>query len=208
MNGKVLYGVKLAVATPIDKDTQAPKQSGKIIFKTAEEVSIEKVVSEGAEEVKRVDDEILAVVSTKDIGYGYNLTLVDNVFQLDFLGLLEGGTVRKDESQNVVGYDDPLMSSGGSTTNFMLELYVASYIGTNIDSYIKLTFPNCTGNASKLEFKKEFSAPEFNIKAREATKLNKPSRLIDIVKPTELPTEAATVLQDTPTLEAKAKSSK
>lgn len=188
--GKVLYGVKIAVATPISKSTQQPIPSAKpIIFKTAEEVGIEKVVSEGAEEIKRVDDEILAVVSTQDIGYGYDLTLVDNVFQLDFLALLEGGTIRYDATEltKIVGYDDPMMSNGGSTTAFKLELYIPSYVGTDIENYVKLTFPNCIGRADKLEFKKEFVSPEFAVKAREATKISKPARYIDIVDLEDIP---------------------
>lgn len=213
MKGKVLYGVKRAVITPIDADTQQPKEEGKIAFKTAEEVGIEKVVSEGSEEIKRVDDEILAVVSTRDIGYGYNLTLVDNVFNLEVLALIEGGTVRRAEAplpsstsedsqgdfgevinqpttratQEVIGYDDPMMSEEITVPNFKLDLYVANYVGKDIDSYTRLTFPNCTGTVNKMDIKKEFSAPEFTIKAREATKINKPSRSIDIVKTTELP---------------------
>lgn len=193
MSGKVLYGVKMAVATPLVEATQLPEEGKAITFKTAEEVGIEKVVSEGSEEVKRVDDEILAVVTTQDIGYGYNLSLVDNVFQLDFLALLEGGTIRYDSSEprKVVGYDDPMMSGGATTSRFQLELYIPSYAGTDIESYVKLTFPNCIGTASKLEFKKEFASPEFSIKAREASKIKKPSRLIDIVAPDELPSEVA-----------------
>lgn len=186
---KVLYGVKRAVVTPIDKITQVPKEADKVVFKTAEEVGIEKVVSEGGEEVLRTDDEILAVVTTADIGYGYDLTLVDNTFQLNIVGMLEGGTVRYDlqDPAKVIGYDDPMMSDGAKVSPFKLELYIPSYVGTNIDCYIKLTFPNCTGAISKLEFKKEFTAPEFDIKAREATKLGKPSRSIDYVPVEDLP---------------------
>lgn len=190
MKGKVLYGVKRAVITPVDPATQDVKaEATPIKFKTAEEVGMEKVVSEGAEEIKRVDDEILAVVNTMDIGYGYNLTLVDNVFNLDMLALFEGGTVKykSGSSGDVTGYDDPMMSGGATLSPFKLELYIPSYAGTEIESYMKITFPYCTGKAEKLEFKKEFSSPEFSIKAREATKLKKPARSIEFVDATALP---------------------
>lgn len=193
MKGKVLYGVKRAVVTPVDKTTQDVKESATpIVFKTAEEVGMEKVVSEGSEEIKRVDDEILAVVNTEDIGYGYNLTLVDNVFNLDILALFEGGTVKykSGNTGEITGYDDPMMSGGAKTSPFKLELYIASYEGTDIESYMKVTFPYCTGKAEKLEFKKEFSSPEFSIKAREATKLKKPARSIEFVEASALPAES------------------
>lgn len=173
----VLYGVKMVVLTEVDPTTQLPKVESPTICKvdSAEEVEMEPVISEGTEEHKRDDSKILAVVSTPDLLYGYNLKLTDNTFDLDLAGLVEGADVTGEQ------LNSPMMAEGSKMKPFMLTLYVANYEGNSIKNYVKIDFNLCTGTPGKMTVGKNFFTPEFTIKAREATKAAKPIKSISYV---------------------------
>jgi hypothetical protein len=176
----ILYGIKRVVIKELDPTTQLPKASGiECTIETAQEAELEPVVSAGDEQVHRDDDKVLAVVRTEDLLYGYNLKLIDASFDVTVASLIEGGTIRKDLDGNVIGYDSPMLKDGVTMKPFLTEIYVANYEGDSIKNYVKVTLNNCLGKAPKLTFKKEFFAPEFEIKAREATKADKPVKSID-----------------------------
>lgn len=185
----ILYGVKMVILKELDPATQDIKADGAVInVDTAEESELEPVISEGNEEVLRTDDKILAIARTPDLLYGYNLKLKDNTFNVEMASLIEGGEVRYDteDPQKVIGYDSPTLADGATKTkSFLTEIYVANYEGDSITGYVKVTLNNCTGTAPTLNFAKQFYAPEFNIKAREATKIGKPIKSVDYVD--ELP---------------------
>lgn len=178
----ILYGIKKVVLTELDPATGAVKTGTPIIctVTTAEEAELEPVLSEGEEKVLRTDDKILAIARTPDLLYGYNLKLKDNTFDVNVASLIEGGVIRKEETE-IVGYDSPKLADGATMKPFQAEIYVANYEGDSIKGYVKVTLTNCTGKAPKLGFKKDFFAPEFEIKARENTKASKSVKLIDYV---------------------------
>jgi len=179
----ILYGIKKVVLTELDPATGIPKVGEPIIcnVSTAEEAELEPVLSEGEEKVLRTDDKILAIARTPDLLYGYDLKLKDNTFDVNVASLIEGGTIRKDEEQNIIGYDSPKLADGATIKPFKAEIYVANYEGDSIKGYVKVTLNNCIGKAPKLGFKKDFFAPEFEIKARENTKANLPIKSVDYV---------------------------
>lgn len=181
--GDILYGIKKVVLSELDPTTGLIKAVNPIIcnVNTAEEADLEPVISEGEEEVLRTDEKILAIARTDDLLYGYNLKLKDNTFDVNVGSLIEGGTIRVDEGQNVIGYDSPKLADGVTMKPFQAEIYVANYEGDSIKNYIKITLANCRGRAPKLGLKKEFFAPEFEIKARENTLANKPIKTVDYV---------------------------
>jgi len=178
----ILYGIKKVVLSELDPATGLVKVGTPIICNvtTAEEAELEPVISEGDEKVLRTNEKILAIASTPDLLYGYNLKLKDNTFDINVASLIEGGTIRK-TGEDIVGYDSPKLEDGATMKLFQAEIYVANYEGDDIIGYIKITLTKCTGKAPKLAFKKDFFAPEFEIKARENTKSGKPVKLIDYV---------------------------
>lgn len=186
----ILYGVKLAVIEEISKTTQLVNFLGtSCSVDTAESVEMEPVEDEGKEDVARSDEKILAIVRTPDLLYGYDVTMTDNTFDPEIAALIEGGTVTK-ESDEVVGYRSPLLSEGASKMKpFRLTLFVANYEGDSIKNYAKVIMNNCTGKAPKFSAAKKFYAPEFEIKAREATKAGLPIKNIEYVD--ELPSTTA-----------------
>lgn len=64
---------------------------------------------------------------------------------------------------------------------FRMTLYVPNYVGDSIINYVKIILNNCTGNAPSMNLGKEFFAPEFNVKAREATKASLPIKSMEYV---------------------------
>lgn len=185
----ILYGVKLLVLEELDEKTQLPKTGGAICrATTGKSAELEPVVSEGEEKVARSDTQILAIVRTPDLLYGYDLKLVDNTFDVNAAALIEGGAIRKDDQNNVVGYDSAMLADGATMKPFRATIYVANYQGDTIVNYVKLTLNKCTGKAPSIKVGDDFFAPEFEIKAREATKAGLPVKSIDYVD--ELPSAA------------------
>lgn len=182
----ILYGVKLLVLEELDEKTQLPKESGATCYATTgQSAELEPVVSEGEEKIARSDTKILAIVRTPDLLYGYNLKLVDNTFDINAAALIEGGAVKKDEGGDVIGYDSAMLADGATMKPFRATIYVANYMGDAIVNYVKLTLNKCTGKAPTIKVGDDFFAPEFEIKAREATKAGLPVKSFEYVD--ELP---------------------
>lgn len=180
----VLYGVKRVVLTELDPSTQLPKSSGGVVchIETGESADLEPVVSEGEESVARTDDRILAIVRTPDLLYGYDVTFKDNTFDPTIASLIGGGTVtKKSDSDQIEGFSTPLIKDGNTLKPFKAEIYVANYEGDSIKNYVCISLNNCTGKSPKFSVGKEFYSPEFEIRAREATKANKPIKSISYV---------------------------
>lgn len=194
----VLYGVKLVVLEEIDSITQLPVDNGvKCRINTAESAEMEAVTSEGDEEVARTDDRILAIVRTPDLLYGYDVTLTDNTFDAQVAALIEGGVIEKDASGNITGYRAPFISEGSTNMKpFRAMIYVANYEGDSIKNYVVITLNNCSGSAPGMNAAKEFYAPEYTIKAREASKAGLPIKSLSYVN--ELPApDAPTIVKAT-----------
>ena len=181
----ILYGIKKAVLTELDAVTGLVKESGvKATIKTAEEASLSPVLSEGAEEILRNDTNILAVVRTDDLLYGYDFTFKDNQFDLNSAQLL-GGLVVEDGDKVVV--KTPMLSEGSVLRPFKMELYVANYEMDAIVGYAKITLNKCFGKFPEISIGKEFFAPEFEVKARENSAADLPIFSIEEVE--ELPAD-------------------
>lgn len=182
--GDILYGIKKVILSELDPTTGLIKAVSPIIctIDTAEEADLDPETSKGEEKVLRTDDQILAIARTEDLLYGYNLKLKDNTFDVSVASLIEGGTIRRDGGNNIIGYDSPKLADGVTMKPFQAEIYVANYEGDSIVNYTKITLTNCKGKAPKLGFKKTFFAPEFEIKARENTLANKPIKTVDYVE--------------------------
>lgn len=182
MSKDILYGIKFVEIEELDPLTQLPRVGGsKFTVDTAETAELESVTSEGTEDIKRNDTRILAIVRTPDLLYGYDLTFKDNTFDPEIMALIEGGTVRK-VNEAIAGYDSPMLAQGATNMKpFRMNIYVPNYVGDSIVNYVKITLNNCTGSAPGLNIGKEFYAPEFKIKAREATKAGLPVKSMDYV---------------------------
>ena len=182
----ILYGVKLLVLEELDEKTQLPKTGGvKCYATTGKSAELEPVVSEGEEKIARSDTQILAIVRTPDLLYGYDIKLVDNTFDVNVAALIGGGAVKTGEDGSIIGYDSSMLADGATMKPFRATLYVANYMGESIVNYVEITLNKCEGKAPSIKVGDEFFAPEFNIKAREATKAGLPVKSVKYVD--ELP---------------------
>lgn len=184
----ILYGIKLLVLEELDEKTQLPKADGvKCYATTGQSAELEPVVSEGEEKIARSDTNILAIVRTPDLLYGYDLKLVDNTFDVNAAALIEGGTIKTDGEApaKITGYDSSMLADGATMKPFRCTIYVANYSGDSIVNYVKLTLNKCIGSAPTIKVGDDFFAPEFEIKAREATKAGLPVKNLEYVD--ELP---------------------
>ena len=180
--GDILYGVQMMVLEELDESTQLPKEGGvKCYAKTGKEAELEPVVSEGEEKIARSDTNILAIVRTPDLLYGYDMKFTDNTFDVNAAALIEGGSVKKDDHQKVIGYDSSMLADGATMKPFRATIYVANYSGDSIVNYVKIVLNKCIGTAPTIKVGDDFFAPEFNIKAREATKAGLPVKNIEYV---------------------------
>lgn len=179
----ILYGIKKVVITELDPTTELPKTTSPktATITTASECEMEPVTAEGAEEVLRTDDKILAVVDVDELPYGYDITLTDNTMNTEAVGIIGGFVVGSGTSGDDKGLIMPMMNDGNTAKLFKLDIYVANYKGSSITNYCKITYNKCKGKAPKMKIGKEFYAPELEIKAREATKGSKPCMEMEFV---------------------------
>ena len=109
------------------------------------------------------------------------MKLVDNTFDVNAAALIEGGAIKKDHEGNVTGYDSAMLADGATMKPFRATIYVANYQGDSIVNYVKMTLNKCTGTAPTIKVGDDFFAPEFEIKAREATKAGLPVKNLEYV---------------------------
>lgn len=189
--GDILYNVKRVEIEELDPATMDVKtDSKKYVISCDSEIALEPEINEGEKKVLRDSTHILAQAKDEDLLEAMNLKLTTVKFPVEVLPMIQGGTLRCDvtEKTKIVGYDAPTMAEGVTNKKyFRLSAYVGNYEGENVLNYVKITFPKCRGKILKLDFKKEFFAPEFDVRATENTKLKKPAYSFDYVD--ALPTE-------------------
>lgn len=177
----ILYGIKKVVLEELDPKTGLPPVTSGIVatILTGENADLDPVYSDGEEEVLRSPTEILAVVRTEDLLYGYDLKLKDNTFN-EKVAQLVGGYKATGVDDEIV-LSTPMMSEGALSKPFRLTLYIENYSGDSIINYCKIVLNKCRGRFPKMTIGKEFYAPEFEIKARENTKASLPIKTISFV---------------------------
>lgn len=176
----ILYNIKKVVLTELDDSTGTAKSGGVVShIKTAQKAELEPVLSEGDEDVLRSFEQILAIVQTDDLIYGYDVKLIDNTFSADVAGLVAGYKVSGESETEK--YATPMLKEGFTGKSFKLDIYVANYSGADIVNYAKITLNKCVGKFPSISIGDGFYAPEFEIKARENTKANLPIKEITFV---------------------------
>ncbi|GIM29825.1 hypothetical protein CPJCM30710_24910 [Clostridium polyendosporum] len=138
-----------------------------LTWDTASEAGYEPIVSEGEEKVLRTKNTIHAIDKTEDIQYGSDITLTDNKFAPEVLAIIDGGTLKKDAEQNIIGYTPPVSGQAVNRKTFTLNIYTEEKEGDEIVGYFKFSYPNCKGKPANFTFKDgEFTTPEFTISSR------------------------------------------
>lgn len=126
------------------------------IADTADEINVEPILSEGKRDILRVKNKIHAINETEDIVIGYKLKLKDNLFNIDVIQLVDGGTLANGHYTSI---------PAGETVKkdkFTLEVYTEEKDYSDTIGYVKFTFKHCKGKVPKYDIKdSEFVVPEF-----------------------------------------------
>ncbi|MBU3195646.1 hypothetical protein KPL26_03075 [Clostridium algidicarnis] len=183
--GDYLYNVVRVEIEELDPATMdVKKEAIKHVIDCDSEIGLDPEINEGKKTVLRDAKRILAQAKEEDLLEAINLKLTTVKFQAAVLPIIQGGILRYDlsEPKKIVGYDAPTMTEGVTNKKyFKLSAYIENYEGENVLNYVKLTFPKCRGKVIKLDFKKEFFAPEFDVRATENTKLKKSAYSFDYI---------------------------
>lgn len=182
MSDTILYDVEMVELFPLDDKGIATTDKIRIICDS--EVDLDPEISQGQEKILRDKKRILATATEDDLLYGYKLKFKNTTFNMAVASLIEGGNIVYDETEKtkIIGYNTPMLSEGSNLKPFKADVYIAQYEGDDVIGYMKLTLNKCKGKAVKLGFKKDFFAPEFEVKCRENTQAKLPIKGITFVK--------------------------
>ncbi|WP_238884525.1 hypothetical protein [Clostridium sp. YIM B02551] len=183
--GDFLYNVVRVDIEELDSTTFDVKTDGKKIkIDCDSEIGLDPQINEGKKNTLRDSKKILAQAEDEDLLEALGLKLTSVKFPVQAMPLVQGGTIRYDEADpnKIVGYDAATMAEGVANKRFLkVTAYVENYEGEAVLNYVKFTFWKCKGTPIKFDLKKEFFAPEFNLTAKENSKLKKPIYSIDYV---------------------------
>lgn len=185
--GDILYNVVRVDIEEIDEATGNVKEGGETYtIKCDSEISIEAVINEGNKVTLRDSKKILARAEDEDLVEGYNLTLTTVKFPIAVIPIIQGGTLKKStesgQTGKIIGYSAPTMAEGVTNKKyFRLTAYSENRLEDAIVNYAKVTFWRCKGKPVNLNLKKDFFAPQFDVKCTENAKINKSPYDIDYV---------------------------
>ncbi|MBU5268892.1 Ig-like domain-containing protein [Clostridium cochlearium] len=125
-------------------------------IETSDEIDIEPIKSEGKRDILRVKNKIYGINETEDIVIGYKLKLKDNLFNIQTMALIDGGTI---EGNKYCG------TEAGVTVErhpFTMEIFTEEKDYSRTTGYAKFTYKHCKGKPAKYKVKDgEFLVPEY-----------------------------------------------
>lgn len=103
---------------------------------------------ETSEAVRLVIKDVLkAQKKAKSTLTGHTITITEGMSVLEFLPLLIGATLTKDQTTGeITGYEPPASGEKVDLPVFEMDAYSAVYSGAELVGYEKITYPNCTGD--------------------------------------------------------------
>lgn len=180
----VLYGVQRVFLQELDPDTMLPPvdEEGNVtgatyMLKCAESFTAEPQIEEGEQTNRKCPstNAILASYTQDDAIYGYDVTLTENEINWLVFALINGFDTNIDsDSSALISLAMPMMADGLTFKPFRMIIFSAGYAGDDIESFAVFVFNKCKGTLSTIEVAQDFWQPEYVIRAREATKADRP----------------------------------
>lgn len=169
---KVLEGkpiVNIARAEIVTEE-EVPRR---YLWETASKAGLQPTISEGAENILRVKNRILATNRTEDILLGFELTFTDNVFIGEIMALVDGGVTTYDDvdTDKLIKYESPVAGAIVDRIPFTINIYCEEKdIDGDPKGYVKFVFRHCKGKPVEYEIEDEvFMAPEVKVVSRPKT---------------------------------------
>lgn len=191
MAGTVKKGTELATIDVVCVSVKPAGTEDELILNTANQIQVTTATETQDKVPLIVKGVLIAQKPQVTTVTGNTLVITDNVFNPELVQILQGGTIKYDDSEptKVVGYTPPVVGSSDKGKVFDLMAYSAIYDAAGlIKGYERITYPNCQG--VPVAFNSEdgaFRAPSYTINS--APNNGQAPYDIDIVK--TLPTVTA-----------------
>ena len=191
MAGTVKKGTELATIDVVCVSVRPAGTEDELILNTANQIQVTTATETQDKVPLIVKGVLIAQKPQVTTVTGNTLVITDNVFNPELVQILQGGTIKYDNSEpkKVVGYTPPVVGSPEKGKVFDLMAYSAIYDAAGlIQGYERITYPNCQG--VPVAFNSQdgaFRAPSYTINS--APNNGQAPYDIDIVK--TLPTVTA-----------------
>ena len=191
MAGTVKKGTELATIDVVCVSVRPAGTEDELILNTANQIQVTTAIETQDKVPLIVKGVLIAQKPQETTVTGNTLVLTDNVFNPELVQIIQGGTIKYDNSEpkKVVGYTPPVVGSSDKGKVFDLMAYSAIYDAAGlIQGYERITYPNCQG--VPVAFNSQdgaFRAPSYTINS--APNNGQAPYDIDIVK--TLPTVTA-----------------
>lgn len=125
---------------------------------------------------------------------GHTITITEGMTVLDFLPLLTGATLIKDQTTGeITGYNPPASGERVELPVFDMDVYSAVYSGAELVGYEKITYPNCTGDQIAPPGSQDGTFRSNDITIVSAPGNGVPPYSVAYIEPEDLPTLVAAV---------------
>lgn len=195
MAGTVKKGTELATIDVVCVSVRPAGTEDELILNTANQIQVTTAIETQDKVPLIVKGVLIAQKPQETTVTGNTLVLTDNVFNPELVQIIQGGTIKYDNSEpkKVVGYTPPVVGSSDKGKVFDLMAYSAIYDAAGlIQGYERITYPNCQG--VPVAFNSQdgaFRAPSYTINS--APNNGQAPYDIDIVKTLPTVTAAASL---------------
>lgn len=195
MAGTVKKGTELATIDVVCVSVRPAGTEDELILNTANQIQVTTAIETQDKVPLIVKGVLIAQKPQVTTVTGNTLVITDNVFNPELVQILQGGTIKYDDSEpkKVVGYTPPVVGSSDKGKVFDLMAYSAIYDAAGlIQGYERITYPNCQG--VPVAFNSQdgaFRAPSYTINS--APNNGQAPYDIDIVKTLPTVTAAASL---------------
>lgn len=167
MAGTVKKGTELATIDVVCVSVRPAGTEDELILNTANQIQVTTATETQDKVPLIVKGVLIAQKPQVTTVTGNTLVITDNVFNPELVQILQGGTIKYDNSEpkKVIGYTPPVVGSSDKGKVFDLMAYSAIYDAAGlIQGYERITYPNCQG--VPVAFNSQdgaFRAPEYTI---------------------------------------------
>ncbi|HDK7155994.1 TPA: hypothetical protein PTV43_001114 [Clostridium botulinum] len=135
-NGKTL--VNVVKVNFIDEVTNT-----KHTIETSNEIDIEPINSKGKRDILRIKNKIYGINETDDIVIGYKLKMKDNLFNIETMALIDGGTIQDNK------YCGTEVGIAVERHPFTMEIFTEEKDYSRTTGYVKFMYKHCKGKPAK-----------------------------------------------------------
>lgn len=173
----VLWGVYRVFLEELDPETSLPLEGGEsYVLHCADSIELSPQIEEG--DTTRVvcpsTRGILASREDPDSFVGYDVTLVDNEFDMGVFALAQGFNRAPEAPADARQVWTPMIGDGMQFKPFRMIIFHAAYEGADIVRYLVTVLNKCTGRIITFGTGQEFAQISYEIRAREATEAGIP----------------------------------